>query len=270
MQFTHRDGLKLSTALFNMFWKFRSTFHMQRIAVPVALVPILLIRSVLGDFVKVESRQIAFVQGVRSTLAPFCDYRWALHTWLVKWHLAWAWRAHASHSPSCIFQAEMKALMEGGVPWPSPVGGFAFESCPPRKVSARFDVILGAAALLFVSSALPSARYWTAREIRAVLHHNVMWDCRPGFCYHRGVHAADSAQLGGGYIKELSLLFPTSAAGASALGWRSPYCVVVSPVHSSKWGQNICNLHSHISVPRYRVLTSQQITLSFEFSLDSN
>lgn len=208
MQFTHRDGLKLSTALFNMFWKFRSTFHMQRIAVPVALVPILLIRSVLGDFVKVESRQIAFVQGVRSTLAPFCDYRWALHTWLVKWHLAWAWRAHASHSPSCIFQAEMKALMEGGVPWPSPVGGYAFESCPPRKVSARFDVILGAAALLSVSSALPSARYWTAREIRAVLRHNVMWDCRPGFCYHRGVHAADSAQLGGGYIKELSLLFP--------------------------------------------------------------
>lgn len=48
---------------------------MQRIAVPAALVPILLIRSVLGDFVKVESRQIAFVQGVRSTLAPFCDYR---------------------------------------------------------------------------------------------------------------------------------------------------------------------------------------------------
>lgn len=148
---------KLSTTLFNMLWKFWSTFHMQRSAVPVALVPILLIRSVLGDFVKVESRQIAFVQGVRSTLAPFCDYRWALHTWLVKWHLARAWRAHASHSLPCIFQAEMKALMEGGVPWPSPVGGFAFESCPPRKVSPRFDVILGAAALLFVSSALPSA-----------------------------------------------------------------------------------------------------------------
>lgn len=157
MQFAHRDGLNFQQPLSNMFLKFRSTFHMQRTAVPVALVPILLIRSVLGGFVKVESRQIAFVQGVRSTLAPLCDYRWALHTWLVKWHLAWAWRAHASHSPSCIFQAQMKALMEGGVPWPSPVGGFAFESCPPRKVSARFDVIPGAAALLFVSSALPPA-----------------------------------------------------------------------------------------------------------------
>lgn len=41
-------------------------------------------------------------------------------------------------------------------------------------------------------------------------------------CYHRDVHAADSAQLGGGCIKELSLLFPTFAAGVFALGWWSP------------------------------------------------
>lgn len=51
------------------------------------------------------------------------------------------------------------------------------------KKSWAWCVILGAAALLSVSSAAFPPRYWTAREIRAVLHHSVMWDCCPGFVF---------------------------------------------------------------------------------------
>lgn len=127
-----------------------------------------------------------------------------------------------------------------------PVGGFAFDSCPPRKVSARFDVILGAAALLFCILPHFPLCYWTAGEIGAVLHHSVMWDCLSWICYHRDVHAADSAQLGGGYIKELSWLFPKSAAGVFALGWWSPAVLLCHLFAAHTWGKNICSLHLHI------------------------
>lgn len=88
---------------------------------------------VLRDFVKVKSRQIAFVRRVGTALALLCDYRWAWHTWLAKWRLAWAWRARAPHSASAVFQAEMEALMEGGVAWPSSAGAFVIGTCPPGK-----------------------------------------------------------------------------------------------------------------------------------------